>query len=145
MAGLCEDSITVGDCYSSDTCGLLFLFRKHVNRRRSASWPYAGLGNAYCRSGTCAYDWRLLSIRAEKPEYILAAVINVVLGLGGLSLLYGGGLWVYETIRRVQIFEPGELSFRVGYGTLSAVSFAIFNLWVRKSNTFTTHSRTTLG
>jgi hypothetical protein len=84
-------------------------------------------------------------IRAEKPEYILAAVINVVLGLGGLSLLYGGGLWVYETIRRVQIFEPGELSFRVGYGTLSAVSFAIFNLWVRKSNTFTTHSRTTLG
>jgi hypothetical protein len=82
-------------------------------------------------------------IRAEKPEYILAAIINVVLGIGGLSLLYGGAVWLYQAIRRVQISEPGELPFRVAYGSLSAVSFVIFNLWVRKSNTITTHSRPT--
>jgi hypothetical protein len=82
-------------------------------------------------------------IRAEQPEYILAAIINIVLGMGGLSLLYGGGVWIYESIRPVQISEPGELLFQISYGALSAVSFVIFNLWVRKSNTNTTHSQST--
>jgi hypothetical protein len=82
-------------------------------------------------------------IRDEKPERFLAAIINIVLGLGGISLLYGGSVWVYETFHRAKISRPGELLFQIGYGTLSAVSFAIFNVWVRKSNTITIHSRPT--
>ena len=89
-------------------------------------------------------------IRSEKGERILATLINVVLVWGAVSLLYGVVRWGYEAIYRVQSSEwghsrPGELFFRVSYGTLSAVSFVIFNQWIRRSNPVTTNSRPTPG
>jgi hypothetical protein len=104
--------------------------------------PMPGWGMLFATGALLIMIGGYFLIRAEKPEYILAAIINIVLGLGGLSLLYGGLVWVYETIHHAQSSQPpGELLFRVSYGALSVVSFVIFNVWVRKSNTIPIHSR----
>ncbi len=78
-------------------------------------------------------------IRSEKGAGTLANIIDAVLVLGALSLVYGVARWGYETIYRVQSSEwghsrPGEVLFRVSYGTLSVAGFAVFNYWVRKAN-----------
>jgi len=79
-------------------------------------------------------------IRSEKGADILANIMDAILVLGALSLVYGIVLWGYETIYRVQSSEwghsrPGEVLFRVSYGTLSVAGFAVFHYWVRKANT----------
>jgi hypothetical protein len=78
-------------------------------------------------------------IRSEKGERILAALINVALSLGVLSLVYGIALWGYEAIYQVQSSDwghprPGELLFRMSYGSLSVAGFALFNYWVRRAS-----------
>ncbi len=78
-------------------------------------------------------------IRSEKEAWILANIIDVVFVLGSLSLVYGVARWGFETIYRVQGSEwghsrPGEVLFRVSYGTLSVAGFAVFNYWVCKPN-----------
>ena len=107
--------------------------------------PSAGWGVLIAGAALVSMIGGYLLIRTEKPEYILAAIINIALGIGALKLLYGGGVWIYEVFRRVQIAEPGQLPFWIGYGTLSAMSFVGFNLWIRKSNTITAQSRSTPG
>jgi hypothetical protein len=104
--------------------------------------PMPGWGMLIAGSALMTMTGGYWLIRSEKEERILAFLINVALVLGAVSLVYGVARWGYETIYRVQSSEwghsrPGELLFRVSYGTLSAVSLVIFNVWVRKSNTIT--------
>jgi hypothetical protein len=78
-------------------------------------------------------------VRSEKGADILANIIDAILVLGALSLVYGVVLWGYETIHRVQSSEwghsrPGEVLFRVSYGTFSVAGFAVFHYWVRKAS-----------
>jgi hypothetical protein len=96
--------------------------------------PSPGWGMLIAGAALVAMIGGYFLIRTEKPEYILAAIINIALGMGALELLYGGGVWIYEVFRPVQIAEPGQLPFWIGYGALSAMSFVGFNLWIRKSN-----------
>ncbi len=101
--------------------------------------PMPGAGMLIARAALVAMIGGYWLIRSEKGAGILANIIDVVLVLGALSLVYGVARWGFETIYRVQSSEwghsrPGELLFRLSYGTLSVVGLAVFNYWVRKAN-----------
>ncbi len=101
--------------------------------------PMPGMGMLFAGAALLVTIGGYWLIRSEKKAGILANIINVVLVIGAVSLVYGAARWGYETIYRVQGSEwghsrPGELLFRVSYGTLSVVGFAVFNYWVRKAN-----------
>jgi len=104
--------------------------------------PMPGMGMLFAGAGLVVMFGGYWLIRSEKKVCILANIIDVVLVLGALSLVYGVARWGYETIYRVQSSEwghsrPGEVLFRVSYGTLSVAGFAVFNYWVRKANVST--------
>ena len=69
-------------------------------------------------------------IRSQKNASILAAIIDIVLLLGAVSLIYGVAEWGYG----LGTFTTGEVLFRLSYGTLSVAGFAIFHYWVRAAN-----------
>jgi hypothetical protein len=101
--------------------------------------PMPGVGMLFAGAALVVVIGGYWLIRSEKEAWILANIIDVVLVLGALSLVYGVGRWGFETIYRVQSSEwghsrPGEVLFRVSYGTLSVVGLAVFNYWVRRAN-----------
>jgi len=101
--------------------------------------PMPGMGMLFAGAGLVVIFGGYWLIRSEKEAWILANIIDVVFVLGSLSLVYGVARWGFETIYRVQGSEwghsrPGEVLFRVSYGTLSVAGFAVFNYWVCKPN-----------
>ncbi len=101
--------------------------------------PMPGMGMLFAGGALVVMLGGYWLIRSEKGAGTLANIIDAVLVLGALSLVYGVARWGYETIYRVQSSEwghsrPGEVLFRVSYGTLSVAGFAVFNYWVRKAN-----------
>ncbi len=101
--------------------------------------PMPGIGMLIAGAALVVMIGGYWLIRSEKEAWILANIIDVVLVLGALSLVYGVVRWGFETIYRVQSSEwghsrPGELLFRLSYGTLSVVGLAVFNYWVRKAD-----------
>jgi hypothetical protein len=101
--------------------------------------PMPGMGMLFAGVAIVVMLGGYWPIRSEKGADILANIIDVILVLGALSLVYGVALWGYETIYRVQSSElghsrPGEVLFRVSYGTLSVAGFAVFHYWVRKAS-----------
>jgi hypothetical protein len=101
--------------------------------------PMPGVGMLFAGAALVVVIGGYWLVRSEKEAWILANIIDVVLVLGALSLVYGVVRWGFETIYRVQSSEwghsrPGEVLFRVSYGTLSVVGLAVFNYWVRKAD-----------
>jgi len=101
--------------------------------------PMPGMGILFAVAALVIMLGGYWLIRSEKGAGTLANIIDAVLVLGALSLVYGVARWGYETIYRVQSSEwshsqPGEVLFRVSYGTLSVAGFGVFNYWVRRAN-----------
>jgi len=101
--------------------------------------PVPGMGMLFAGAALVVMIGGYWLIRSEKEAWILANIIDVILVLGALSVVYGVGRWGYEMILRVQSSEwshsrPGEVLFRMSYGTLSLAGFAVFKYCVRKSN-----------
>jgi hypothetical protein len=105
----------------------------HLGPEPGMGMLFAGMALVSAIGGYCA-------VRSEKKASSLAAIINLVLILAALQLVLGIAQWGYETINRVPssqsgLSEPGEVLFRVGYGSLSVVGLIVFNKWVRQTNT----------
>lgn len=97
----------------------------HLDPQPGTGILIAAVGLVVAIAGFCL-------IRSENSARVVAIIINVVLCFGVISLAYGLILWGFEAVCHVSTSEwghsrPGEVLFRVGYGTLSVAVLAVFN------------------
>jgi hypothetical protein len=100
--------------------------------------PMPGMGMLLAGAALIVMFGGYWAIRLENGANVLANIIDVILVLGALSLIYGVIRWGFETKYQVNSSEwghsrPGEVLFRIAYGTLSIAGFLLFNYRVRRA------------